>query len=248
MPRELARSIAAPLPPRSARRPPDGRLYPPVRRPTSARGGRSCSNGSAATCSVSGPLKTSGSSAGDTNGEPVMPRGPRRTPPAAPAPFPPRSASVRKLRADGAERASSCDARPPDRTRGARAPPRTRRGPRAHRLAPHPDRRRHHRHVRLQRRGAVRLKAQRASAVAGRSPQRDPVVDLANHSRVKPGHRRARATAARGRGSRPPPGCARPTGRPPAGRASSRPPGAAPPLRCACRRPSSLDTIVAGRR
>ena len=75
---------------------------PPVRRPTSARGGRSCSNGSAATCGVSGPLKTSGSSAGDTNGEPAMPRGPRRTPPAAPPLFPPRSASVRKLRADGA--------------------------------------------------------------------------------------------------------------------------------------------------
>ena len=60
--------------------PPDGRLHPPGRRPSSARGGRSCSNGSAATCGVSGPLKTSGSSAGNANGEPAMPRAPRRTP------------------------------------------------------------------------------------------------------------------------------------------------------------------------
>ena len=46
------------------------------------------------------------------------------------APFPPRSASIRKLRARRPPSAHRAATPPPDRTRVARAPPRTRRGPR----------------------------------------------------------------------------------------------------------------------
>ena len=101
--------------------PPDGRLHPPVRRPTSARGGHGCSNGRAATCGVSGPLKTSGSSAGDANGEPAMPRGPRRTLPAAP---PLSRRAVRRSAScapTAPASASSCDAATGPNARRSRA-------------------------------------------------------------------------------------------------------------------------------
>ena len=151
--------------------------------------------------------------------ERVQPRGPRRTPPAAP---PLSRRAVRRSAScapTAAASASSCDTR----YRTKRASPRTRRGPASHRLAPRPDRRRHHRHVRLQRRGAVRRKARRAGAVAGRPPHRDPVVDLAAPPTGRTRSSTCSSARRSGRGSRPAPGCARPTGRPAAGRPSSRP-------------------------
>ncbi len=155
MPRELARSITARLHPRpAARRPP--------RRPSSPAGSTPDQRawGTQLLEWQRGDMRHQRTA----EDERVQPRGPRRTPPAAP---PLSRRAVRRsasCAATAPERASSCDAR----HRTERASPRTRRGPRAHRLAPRPDRRRHHRHVRLQRRGAVRRKAQRACAAAGR--------------------------------------------------------------------------------
>ena len=106
---------------------------------------------------VSGPPKRSGSNAGGANGEPARPRRPEAHAAAGPAPSPSQCVGPQAARRRPAS-ASSCDAATAPHAPWPASPP----------ARPRPDRRRHHRHVCLQRRGAVRRQAQRAGAQADR--------------------------------------------------------------------------------